>query len=173
MAWTIDPTHSQVNFSVRHMMISKIGGRFGGFDGTFSLDEANPVNSVVEGTIDVASVDTGNEHRDAHLRGPDYFDVENHPKMAFSSTYIEAVGEGSYKVTGDMTIKGVTREVVFDVTDGGTCQDPWGNMRQGLSATTKLDRRDFDLSATMPLEGGGIVVGYEISVSIDLELVQS
>ena len=173
MAWTIDSAHSQVNFSVRHMMISKMGGRFGGFDGTFSLDEANPPNSVVEGTIDVASVDTGNEHRDAHLRGADYFDVENHPNMAFYSTNIEAVDEGSYQVTGDMTIKGVTREVVFDVTDGGTCQDPWGNMRQGLSATTKLDRRDFDLSSNMPLAGGGFVLGNEINVSIDLELVQS
>lgn len=173
MAWNIDAAHSAVTFTVSHMMIAQTRGRFNKFEASVSVDEANPSNSKVEATIEVASIDTGNEQRDGHLLSGDLFDAENHPTMTFSSTRIEAAGEGSYKVTGEMTIKGVTREVVLDLTDGGQGKDPWGNIRQGLSATTQINRQDFGLTWNVPLETGGFLVGNQVSIAIDLELVAS
>jgi len=171
MNWQIDLSHSTIEFSVKHMMITTVRGQFSSFDGTLTIDPANPAASRVEGSIDVASIDTREEQRDAHLRSGDFFDVENYPKMTFRSTRIEPLGANQYKVYGEMTIKDVTHEVVFDVADEGRGQDPWGNQRWGISASTKLNRKDFDLTWNVALETGGWLVGDEIKVSVDLQLV--
>lgn len=172
MIWRIDPTHTQIEFSVRHMMISKVRGRFETFDGAIHLDAENPTASRVEGTVDVASINTQDEQRDGHLRAADFFDVEKYPQLSFRSTRVEPVGSGQYKVYGDLTIKGVTREVVFDVADGGQAQDPWRNKRWGFSATTKINRKDFGLNWNVALETGGWLVGEEVTISAEVELVQ-
>ena len=171
MNWQIDPTHTSIEFSVKHMMFTTVRGQFRSFDGNLSIDPHNPTNSRVEGSIDVASIDTGEEQRDAHLRSGDFFDVENNPKMFFRSTRIEPLGANQYKVYGEMTIKDVTREIVFHIADEGQGQDPWGNQRRGISAETKLNRKDFGLTWNVALETGGWLVGDEIKVSIELQLV--
>jgi len=171
MNWQIDPTHTSIEFSVKHMMFTTVRGQFRSFDGNLSIDPHNPTNSRVEGSIDVASIDTGEEQRDAHLRSGDFFDVENYPKMFFRSTRIEPLGANQYKVYGEMTIKDVTREIVFHIADEGQGQDPWGNQRRGISAETKLNRKDFGLTWNVALETGGWLVGDEIKVSIELQLV--
>lgn len=173
MSWKLDPTHTQIDFSVRHMMISKVRGEFGSFDGTIDLDAENPANSTVEGTVDVASINTRDEQRDGHLRSADFFDVETYPTMHFRSNRIEGAGSGQYKVYGDLTIKDVTKEVVFDVTDEGQAQDPWGNKRWGVSASTKLNRKDFGLNWNVALETGGWLVGEEVTIAVEAELVQA
>lgn len=172
MIWQIDPSHTTIEFAVKHMMISTVRGKFKTFDGTLNIDPDNPAASRVEGSIDTASIDTQEEQRDAHLRSADFFDVENYPKMTFRSSRIEPRGANQFKVYGQLTIKGVTREVVFDVADEGRAQDPWGNQRWGVSATTKLNRKDFGLTWNVALETGGWLVSDEIKVSVDLELVQ-
>lgn len=172
MNWKIDPTHTQIEFSVKHMMISRVRGRFETFDGIFHLDAQNPAASRVEGTIDVTSLNTQDQQRDAHLRSADFFDVEKYPKMSFRSTRLEPVGQGRFKVYGDLTIKDVTRQVIFDVTDEGQVQDPWGNKRRGFSAGSKINRKDFGLTWNVALETGGWLVGDEVTISADVELVQ-
>lgn len=172
MSWKIDPTHSQIEFSIRHMMISKVRGRFESFGGTFNLATRNPAAASVEGTVDVNSINTKDAQRDGHLRSGDFFDVEKYPTMSFRSTRIEPVGDGEYKVYGDLTIKDMTREVVFDVLDEGQAQDPWGNQRWGVSATTKINRKDFGLNWNVALETGGWLVGDEVTISAEAELVQ-
>ena len=138
MNWKIDPTHSTIEFSVKHMMFTTVRGRFGEFDGTVEINSENLLASKAEGTIDLASIDSRDQQRDAHLRSADFFDVENYPQMSFRSTRIEALDGNEYEVYGDLTIKGTTREVAFDVVSAGRGQDPWGNQRWGLSASTKL-----------------------------------
>jgi polyisoprenoid-binding protein YceI len=172
MNWNIDPTHSLIEFSVKHMMITTVRGQFKSFNGTLTIDPENLAASKVEGSIDVASIDTKEEQRDGHLRSVDFFDVENYPHMTFRSTRIESVGGDEFKVYGEMTIKDTTREVVFDVTNEGRGQDPWGNQRWGVSATSKLNRKDFGLTWNVALETGGWLVGDEIKVAIELQLVQ-
>jgi polyisoprenoid-binding protein YceI len=171
MTWQIDPTHSLIEFRVKHMMFTTVRGQFKSYEGTFHIDADNPAASKVEGYIDVSTIETGDEQRDGHLRSADFFDVENHPHMNFRSTRVESVGGNAYKVYGDMTIKDVTREVVFDVTDEGQGQDPWGGQRRGISAETKLNRKDFGLTWNVALETGGWLVGDEIKISIQLQLV--
>ena len=171
MTWNIDPSHTQIEFSVRHMMIAKVRGQFSGFDGKVHLDSNNPAESWAEGTIDVNSINTRDEQRDGHLRSADFFDVENYPKMSFRSSRIESLGASQYKVYGNLTIKDVTREVVFNVADEGQAQDPWGNKRWGLSASTKINRKDFDLTWNVALETGGWLVGDEITINAEVELV--
>ena len=171
MNWQIDLSHSAIEFSVKHMMITTVRGQFKSFDGTLTIDSDNPAASRVEGSIDVASIDTREEQRDAHLRSGDFLDVENHPKMSFRSSRIESLGANQYKVYGEMTIKDVTREVVFDVVDEGRGEDPWGNQRWSISAFTKLNRKDFGLTWNVALETGGWLVGDEIKVSVGLQLV--
>ena len=171
MNWQIDPSHTTIEFSVKHMMFTTVRGQFKTFEGTLSIDPNNPAASRVEGSIDVASINTGEAQRDAHLRSGDFFDVEKYPQMSFRSSRIESLGGNQYKVYGQMTIKDVTREVVFDVTDVGQGQDPWGNQRRGISAETKLNRKDFGLTWNVALETGGWLVGDEIKVSVDLQLV--
>ena len=172
MSWKIDPSHTLIEFSAKHLMITTVRGHFKSFDGSIQLNEEQPEASYVEGTVDVASIDTNESQRDNHLRSPDFFDVENYPAMGFRSTRVEFLGGDRFKVHGDLTIKDVTREVVFDVTDEGQVQDPWGNKRWGFGGTTRLNRKDFGLTWNVALEAGGWLVGDEIKVSIELQLVQ-
>ena len=171
MNWQIDPTHTSIEFSVKHMMITTVRGQFKSFAGNLHIDPSNPAASQVEGSIDVASIDTREGQRDAHLRSADFFDVENYPKMSFRSSRIEPLGANQYKVYGQLTIKDVTREVVFDVADEGRGQDPWGNQRWGISASAKISRKDFGLTWNVALETGGWLVGDEVKIAADLQLV--
>lgn len=171
MAWEIDPSHSQATFSVKHMMISTVKGHFNVLSGKLHIDEQNPDNSWVEAQVDVASVDTRDANRDGHLQSPDFFDAANYPTITFKSTKVEPDGDNEYKVLGDLTIRGVTKPVTFKAEYSGQGKDPWGGTRAGLSATAKIDRRDFGLSFNAPLESGGVLVGNDVKVEIDLEAV--
>jgi polyisoprenoid-binding protein YceI len=168
MAWEIDPTHSHVNFSVKHMMFSTVRGSFKVFSGKLHIDEQNPAASWVEAQADTASVDTSDANRDNHLRSADFFDAEQFPVLSFKSTNVERAGDG-YKVTGDLTIHGVTKSVVFDAEYLGQGKNPWGASVAGLSATTKINRRDFGLTWSAALETGGVLVGDDVKIEIDLE----
>jgi polyisoprenoid-binding protein YceI len=171
--WTIDAAHTSVEFSLKHLMISTVRGRFGAVSGTIVLDEENPANSSATAEIDVTSVDTRQEQRDAHLRSADFFDVEKFPSIRFQSTRIETLGGGEYKVHGDLTIRDVTRAVVLETTDEGRGGDPWGGQRAAFSATTKIDRREFGLTWNQALETGGVVVGNDIKITLEVQAVKS
>jgi polyisoprenoid-binding protein YceI len=173
--FAIDPTHSVVEFSVKHMMISTVRGRFGDVTGTIVLDAAQPGRSTAEASIATASIDTRADQRDAHLRSPDFFDVDRFPAIAFRSRRVEgaAAAEGDrFRLVGDLTIRDVTREVTLDVTFEGTGRDPWGGERASFSAETKLDRRDFGLTWNQTLETGGVLVSNEIRVHLDIQAVR-
>ena len=170
--WTVDPTHAEVGFSVRHLMISTVRGRFGAVTGTVTLDEQNPAKSSIDVTIDVSSIDTRQEARDTHLRSADFFDVENHPTMHFVSTRVDGDINGEFRVVGNLTIRGVTRPVTLDVNAEGRGMDPWGKERMGFSAAGKIRRGDFGLNWNQALEAGGVVVGDEVKLSIDAELIR-
>ncbi|HEY8531007.1 MAG TPA: YceI family protein [Limnochorda sp.] len=170
--WQIDPAHTTAEFSVRHMMISNVRGRFGKVEGTVTGDLSDPTQAQIEAKIDAASIDTRNEQRDQHLRSADFFDVEHHPYITFKSRRIERVGDNAFKVVGDLTIRGVTREVVLDAIFQGQAKSPWGQQVAGFSATTKLNRKDFGLTWNTVLETGGVLVGDEVNVEIQTELIQ-
>jgi polyisoprenoid-binding protein YceI len=170
--WKIDPAHSHVEFAVRHLMISSVKGRFGVVEGTVVTDEDHPATADVNVTIDAASIDTREAQRDAHLRSADFFDVETYPAITFKSTRVTDVRGDQFTLAGDLTIHGVTRDVTLDVTSEGRAADPWGGQRAGYSATTKINRRDFGLTWNQALETGGFVVGDEIKISLDLELLR-
>ena len=170
--WKIDPTHSQVEFAVRHLMITTVRGRFTDVSGTVVTDEEDPTKAEVEVTINAASIDTREAQRDAHLKSADFFDVETYPAITFKSTRVTDARGDQFTLAGDLTIHGVTREVTLDVTSEGRAKDPWGGERAGYSATTKINRRDFGLTWNQALETGGFVVGDEIKISLDLELVK-
>lgn len=169
--WAIDTMHAEVGFAVKHLMISTVRGRFGAVAGTVLLDEAHPTKSAIDVTIDVASIDTRQEVRDNHLRSPDFFDVANYPAMRFVSKRIEGDIRRKFRVVGDLTIRDVTKEVTIDATNEGSTKDPWGNNRVGISASAKLSRGDFNLTWNQTLETGGVVVGDEVKLSIDVELI--
>ena len=171
--WNVDSTHSVVEFKVKHMMISNLKGYFTGVTGTLSLDEADLSQSSVEAAIEIASIYTMDEGRDAHLKTADFFDAEQFPTMKLKSTHVAVKSDGELVVTGDLTIKGVTRSVKFAV-EGPTpaTKDPWGNTRIGLAATTKINRKDFGLTWNAALEAGGVMVSEDVSISLDLELVK-
>ncbi len=171
--WEADPAHSTIQFGIRHMMISTVHGQFKTFTATGTGDPAKPAAATVEATIDVATVDTGNEKRDTHLKSPDFFDVAQFPKMTFKSTKIEAAGPGKAKVTGDLTLHGVTKPVVLMV-EGPTAviKDPMGNTKVGATATTKINRKDFGIAWQKTLDGGGLMIGDDVDVTIDLEAVK-
>jgi polyisoprenoid-binding protein YceI len=171
MAWNIDATHSHVTFSIRHMVVSTVKGRFNVLSGALEIDTANPANSWVQAEVDVASIDTGDTNRDNHLRAPDFFDVEKYPKMTFKSTKVEPVGENEYQVTGDLTLHGVTKPVVFDVEYSGEVKDPYGFRRAGFNAKTKINRKEWGLTWHALLEAGGAMVGDEVKIEVDLEAV--
>jgi polyisoprenoid-binding protein YceI len=170
--WAFDLVHSSVNFSVRHMVVSKVRGRFTKWDGSLLMDEEDPSGGRVEVVIDAASIDTGVGQRDEHLRSGDFFDVEKFPTITFKSARVEQAGAGALKVTGDLTMHGVTRSVVLDVEYAGSANDPWGGVRAGFSATTKLDRKEFGLSYNQLLETGGVVVGETVEIAIEAEMVK-
>jgi len=172
--WKIDPTHSVAEFKVRHMMVSNVKGHFGVLSGSVTLDEADITKSSVEATIEAASINTREPQRDTHLKSEDFLHVEKFPALTFKSTGIARKGAGALEVTGDLTIRGVTRSVVFDV-DGPTAptKDPWGNVRLGLSATTKINRKDYGLVWNALLETGGVVVGDEVTITLEVELLKA
>jgi polyisoprenoid-binding protein YceI len=173
MSWTIDPNHTLIEFSVKHMMITTVRGRFTRFSGSIQLDERQPERAGVEGSVEVDSIDTHAADRDAHLRSADFFDVANHPRMTFRSTAIRPRAEGRFAIAGDLTIRGVTRPVVFEVVDEGRSQDPWGKRRWGLSAETVINRKDFGLNWNVALETGGWLVGDQVRVSVELQLIEA
>ena len=164
----IDPAHTETGFTVKHLLISNVRGQFGKTEGVVVYDEADPSRSRVEATIDVASVNTRDEKRDGHLKSPDFFDVARYPTITFKSTKVEKAGAGALKVTGNLTMKGVTRQVVLDVAGpSAEVKDPYGNVRRGLSATTQLDRKDFGVSY-----GPDAIVSDLVKVQIDAELIK-
>ena len=171
--WEIDPAHSSVQFSVRHMMVSNVRGEFTRLSGTVQIDSRDITRSSVHAVIDAGSISTREEKRDEHLRSADFLDVANHPTIEFQSTRVVREANGSLKLIGNLTIRGVTKEVVLDVEDGGSeLRDPWGNTKRGASATTRIDRKGFGLQWNVALETGGIVVGDELKVEIDVELLK-
>lgn len=171
--WTIDPTHSTAQFKVKHLMISNVKGGFEKLSGSLNLDDNDITRSRVDVSIDVASVNTGIKQRDDHLRSPDFFDVAKYPVMTFSSTRVEKAGPGQLKVTGNLTIKGITRPVTLHV-DGLTpeVKDPWGHGRRGASATTTINRRDFGVTWNKSMDNGGVVVGEEVGITLDVEFIR-
>jgi polyisoprenoid-binding protein YceI len=172
--WNIDPVHTAAEFKVKHMMIANVKGHFSKVSGVLIRDESDPANDRVEATIEAASIETSNEQRDEHLKSADFFHVEKFPTLQFKSTGINIVGEGELSVEGDLTIRGVTRKVRFAV-EGPTppAKDPWGNTRIGVSARTKINRKDFGLTWNAALETGGILVGDEITITLDAQFVKA
>ena len=171
--WTIDPAHSAAHFSVRHLMISNVRGEFSKLSGTVILDPADPTRSTVEVSADASSINTREPQRDEHLRSADFLDVANHPTISFRSKRVVPDGPDNYKLTGDLTIRGVTKEVTFDV-EGPTppVKDPWGNVRAGVTATAKINRKDFGLVWNALVEGGGVMVGDQVTITVEAELIQ-
>jgi polyisoprenoid-binding protein YceI len=170
--WDIDPAHTLVEFATKHMMVSTVKGRFPGVRGTITFDEENPVNSSVEVEIDAATIDTRNEQRDAHLRSADFLDIEHYPTIIFKSTRIERIGEERARVYGDLTIRGVTREVVLDTTFNGRGTTPFGQEVIGFSAETTINRHDFGLNWNVALEAGGWLVGDKVKVTLEVEAIR-
>ena len=173
VAWDFDTSHSSVGFSVRHMMISNVKGSFNSFKGSLTVSGDDPTTARIEVTIDAASIDTREPKRDQHLKSPDFFDVAKFPTLAFVSKKVVKVGEGTFKVTGDLTMHGVTKEVVLDVEGlQAPIKDPWGMMRTAAHVSTTLNRKDFGLNWNKALETGGVLVGEDVAISIDAELVK-
>lgn len=170
--WSVDPAHSHVEFAVKHLMISTVRGRFGDVKGTITYNEASPAQSKVEIEIATASIDTRAEQRDAHLRSADFFHVEAFPSMKFVSKRIEGDPTGEFKIVGDLTIRDQTREVVLDAEFQGKTKDPWGGDRMGFEAKGKLNRKEFGLMWNQALEAGGFVLGDDIKLAIEVELVK-
>jgi polyisoprenoid-binding protein YceI len=167
--WQLDAAHSNIEFAVKHMMIATVKGRFGEFSGTVTVDPTTPDAANVDVSIDVASIDTRQAQRDAHLRSADFFDAENWPSIRFVGKKVEGDVQSDFVLVGDITIRDVTKEIKLQVTNEGAARDPWGNDRVGFSAKGKIDRRDFGLTWNAALETGGVVVGDEIKISIDAE----
>jgi polyisoprenoid-binding protein YceI len=171
--WQIDPGHTSIQFTVRHMTISSVRGQFDKFAGTITVKGNNPASASIDVTIDTASIDTHSADRDADLKSTNFLDVAKYPTMTFKSKKIETVGHGKYKVIGDLTLHGVTKPVTLAVeVPGPPIKDPWGNMRAGASATAKISRKAFGLTWNKLIEAGGAMVGDEVSISIDVEAVK-
>ena len=172
--WKLDPAHSHAEFKVKHMMISNVKGSFNGLSGTLTEHATDKTLSTIEASIDVNSISTGDAQRDAHLKSADFFDAAQFGSMTFRSTKVQPNGDGGYNVTGDLTIHGQTRQQVF-VVDGPSApgKDPWGNTRIGLSATTKINRKDYGLSWNAALETGGILVGDDVNITIEAQFIRA
>lgn len=170
--WAIDASHSSVQFTARHMMLAKTRGRFHNFTGTVQFDEQSPVNSSVNVEIDASSLDSRDEKRDGHLKSPDFLDVANYPTLSFVSKRIEVVDDSHGKIFGDLTIRGVTREVVLDTEYHGQALAPWGTTSAGFTASTKINRKDWGLNWNVALETGGVLVGEEVAIEIEIEIVK-
>ena len=170
--WKADPAHSSVGFEVKHMMISTVRGHFSSFDGALDAVE-DPEQSHAYGWVDVASIDTGSGDRDAHLRSPDFFDADRYPRITFDSTRIQWVEGGTYRVWGDLTIKDVTREVEVEATIQGVGEDPWGTERVGVAVRGTIDRTEFGLTWQQPLASGGLLVGEDVKVLVDISAART
>ena len=171
-AWKLDPTHSIVEFSAKHMMFTTVKGRLSDIDGTVTVNGSTPDTANVEATIKAASIDTRTEQRDQHLRSADFLDAEQYPDITFRSTKLSG-SKDHFTITGDLTIKGTTKSVTLDATYEGTGKDPWGGERMGVSAEGKIDRREFGLTWNQALEAGGVLVSNEIKIHIDAQLVRA
>ncbi len=172
--WNVDPAHSAAEFKVRHMMISNVKGKFTGISGTLVLNEADPTASKIEATIPVNTLATGDEQRDGHLKSPDFFDMEKFPTIAFKSLSVRLTGPGEHEVTGELSIHGVTKVVTLAVEGpSAPAKDPWGNTRIGLSANGKINRKDFGLNWNSTLETGGVLVGEEVIITLDVQFIKA
>ncbi len=172
MAWVIDPAHSEIQFSAKHLMISTVRGRFNTFTGTIDADENNPTAAKVDVQIDASSLVTGEERRDTHLRSSDFLDVEKYPYLTFKSTRVERIDETHGKLYGELTIRDITKPVVLSVEYAGQAKTPWGTTSAGFNAQTRINRKDLDLNWNVALETGGWLVGDTITINIELELVK-
>lgn len=172
-SWSIDPEHSNLGFKIRHMMVSNVKGNFSAFTGTVQIDDRDITRSKVEVSIETASINTNIKKRDADLRSPNFFDVGKYPLMTYVSTKVEKAGEGKLRVTGNLTLHGITREVVLDVEGPSAAfKDPWGNIRRGAAATTRINRKDFGLTWNAVIERGGVLVGDEVAIELELEMIK-
>lgn len=171
--WKLDPAHSHAEFKIRHMMISNVKGSFSGLSGTLLEHPTDSTLSSVEASIDVSTINTGDAQRDGHLKGAEFFDIEKFPTMTFKSTEVKPNGDGGYNVTGDLTLHGQIRQQTF-VVEGPTApaKDPWGNLRIGLSATTKINRKDFGLNWNAALETGGFLVGDDVHIALEVQFIK-
>ncbi len=172
MSWTIDPAHTQIEFSVRHMMIARVRGKFEKFSGEVALNEQNPANTTVNIQVELASINTGEPNRDNHLRSADFFAVEQHPYMTFVSKRVEVLNDEHARLYGDLTIRGITREVPLEVNFEGKAKSPWGTESYGFSGAARINRKDWDLTWNQALETGGMLVGEMVDINIQLELVK-
>jgi polyisoprenoid-binding protein YceI len=172
-SWSIDPEHSTVGFKIRHMMVSNVRGNFPAFSGTVEIDDKEVTRSKVDVSIETASINTNISKRDEHLRSPDFFNVAKYPLMTYVSTKVEKAEAGKLRVVGNLTLHGVTREVVLNV-EGPTAifQDPWGNFRRGASATAKINRKDFGMNWNAAIDSGGVLVGNEVAIELELEMIK-
>ena len=172
--WNIDGAHSGIHFSIRHMVVSKVRGRFGAFRGSLDLTEGGDLtDTAIDVTIDAASIDTGTAQRDEHLRSADFFDVERFPALRYVGKRVEKLAGDRYRVLGDLTIRDVTREVALEVEYGGRGTDPWGNQRLAFEARTSIDRKDFGLRWNQVLEAGGVLVGDKVEIELEIQAVQA
>ncbi|QFT89122.1 hypothetical protein FIU87_10730 [Bacillus sp. THAF10] len=171
--WNIDKSHSSVDFAVKHMMFATVKGGFQEYEAKVVADPTNLTDAEIEFVIDVASIDTRSSDRDAHLRSADFFDVDNHPKMTFVATNIVKADENEYEVTGNLTLRGTTKSETFSVTFEGSGQDPWGNEKAGFSVEGKIKRSDYGLTWNAPLEAGGVLVGDQIKISLQLQAAKA
>lgn len=169
--WNVDPSHSALNFSVKHLMVSKVRGRFKAFTGTITID-SEVLKSRVDARAEVASIDTGDESRDGHLRTGDFFDADVHPAISFASTGIERQGD-DFVLNADLTIKGVTKRVAFDLEFDGVSKDPWGNLKAGFSASAEINRKDWGLEYNAVLETGGVLIGEKVKLELDIQAVKA
>lgn len=170
--WTVDPTHSSIDFSVRHMMIAKVKGSFHAFEANIVADAHDLTSADIQFSIDLNSIDTRNSDRDNHLRSADFFEIEKNPTLTFQATAIAKIDDGEYSITGDVSLHGVTRSETFAATFEGAGKDPWGNEKVGFSATGSLKRSDYGLTYNAALETGGVLIGDEVKISIDIEAIQ-
>ncbi|MDN3018721.1 YceI family protein [Paenibacillus sp. BSR1-1] len=171
--WALDAAHSSVDFSVRHMMIANVKGSFNSFNATIEADPSDLTTASIEFAIETASVDTRNQDRDGHLVSADFFDAANHPNMTFKATSIEKTDDGEYNVTGDLTLRGVTKQETFAVTFEGTGKDPWGNEKAGFSATGSINRSDYGLVWNAALETGGVLVGDKVKINLQIQAAKA
>ena len=172
MPWSFDTVHSHVSFSVKHMMISTVRGRFDAFSGSFELDEENPAASSLDVAIDVTSINTGDAGRDAHLRSADFFESDKYPTATYKSTKVEKIGENEYRIEGDFTLHGVTRNVEVKATLDGLTKDMQGNRRAGFTVETAINRKDFDLNWNVALETGGVLVSEKVNIMVDAQIIE-
>jgi polyisoprenoid-binding protein YceI len=172
MSWQIDPAHSEIQFSVRHMMISKVRGSFEQFSGVVDLDEQHPENTSIDIQIEAGSINTREAQRDGHLKSPDFLDADAYPHLHFKSKRVEVTGDSQARLIGDLKIRDVTKEVALDVEYAGQAKSPWGATSAGFSGRTKINRKDWGLTWNQALETGGVLVGDAVDITIELELVE-